>query len=38
MTPMTISNKQLTRLKRIHKDNYREVQEINGRTVLKKVF
>ena len=36
--PMTISEKQLNRLKTIHKDNYRETQDINGRQVLKKVF
>lgn len=36
--PMTLSKQQLHRLTNIHNDNYREVQEINGRQVLKKVF
>lgn len=36
--PMTVSQKQLDRLMAIHKDNYRETQELHNRLVLKKVF
>ncbi len=36
--PMTLSQKQLNRLTTIHNHNYREVQDINNRQVLKKTF
>lgn len=38
MTPMTLSERQLSRLRLFHKDNYREVQDLNGRQVLNKTF
>ncbi|MGX7024289.1 carbonic anhydrase family protein [Vagococcus hydrophili] len=35
---MTLSEKQLQRMTEIHKDNYRETQDLGARKVLKKVF